>query len=111
MDDPLAELPHSSVAVQVIVAVHVCAVTVRSVVIVARPQASVAVALASQAFKASAVPGSPHVTVIGGGTLSAGSVVSTMVNVAESLAEAPQRSVTVHVTVADPVAPQPGTSV
>src|SRR5262245_5604013 len=82
----------------------------RSVAIVTSAQTSVAVALASQAVNASAVPASPQVTLIGSGTVNVGSVVSTMVNLAESLADASQLSVTVQVTVTDPDAPHAGLS-
>ena len=68
---------------------------------VASPQLSVAV-------KVSAVGTLSHSTVASAGKLSTkvGAVVSSIVNVAVVLVAFPQASVTVKVTVAEPVAPQ-----
>ena len=109
----LEVFPQSSVAVKVTVSAPVApqrslkpALLLLQVTL---PHASLATApplLESQAAKAAALPAPSHSTVSSAATVSMlGSVVSSMVNVAEEVTVLPQSSLAVKMTVALPVAP------
>jgi hypothetical protein len=111
--ETLLLLPQSSVAVKVTVADPVAPQSslkpAKSLLQDTPPQTSEAVApplLANHAFNASVLPAPSHSTVSSEADVVAGAVVSSIVNVAETLLLLPQSSVAVKVTVADPVAPQ-----
>ena len=109
----LLVLPQSSVAVKVTVAEPVAPQSSlkpsKSLLNVTPPQTSEAVApplLANHAFNASVLPMPSHSTVWSEASVMSGLVVSSMVNVAVVLLLLSQSSVTVNVTVTEPVAPQ-----
>src|SRR5919205_629788 len=104
-------LPHSSVSVNVTVALPVFPQSsesaVKLCVTVAEPHTSSPAKLANHALSCAVLPAPSHSTVrSAGAAVQYGSVTSTIVNVASAVMSLPHSSVNVKVTVAVPVLPQ-----